>query len=107
MKKSPSSLKEEDLDSYDVDDAENKDTTTNAKPLCEEDEESERKFQSLGKLIVLIIIMVRNMRPTYLPKYRYFFTQYIVITKRSEMHIFSVFRAREIQTLATSAAGVI
>ena len=67
MKKSPSSLKEEDLDSYDVDDAENKDTTTNAKPLCEEDEESERKFQSLGKLIVLIIIMVRNLRPTYLP----------------------------------------
>ena len=104
MKKSPSSLKEEDLDSYDVDDAENKDTTTNAKPLCEEDEESERKFQSLGKLIVLIIIMVRNMRPTYLPLDIFL---HIVVTKRSEMHIFSVFRAREIQSLATSAAGVI
>ena len=62
MKKSPSSLKEEEdfLDSYDVDCDENKDTT-NAKPprLCEE--ESERKFQSLGKLIVLIIIMVRGI----------------------------------------------
>ena len=85
MKKSPSSLKEEDLDSYDVDDAENKDTTTNAKPLCEEDEESERKFQSLGKLIVLIIIMVR-MQPTFIITYReivlLFFLHFIVITSR-------------------------
>ena len=84
MKKSPSSLKEEDLDSYDVDDAENKDTT-NAKPLCKEDEESERKFQSLGKLIVLIIIMVR-MQPTFIITYReivlLFFLHFIVITSR-------------------------
>ena len=85
MKKSPSSLKEEDLDSYDVDDAEHKDTTTNAKPLCEEDEESERKFQSLGKLIVLIIIMVR-MQPTFIITYReivlLFFLHFIFITSR-------------------------
>ena len=92
MKKSPSSLKEEKeiLDSYnaDVDNDENKDTSsTNAKPSREkeEEEDSKRKFHSLGKLIVLIIIMVR-MQPTFIITYReivlLFFLHFIVITSR-------------------------
>ena len=91
MKKSPSSLKEEKeiLDSYnDVDNDENKDTSsTNAKPCREkeEEEDSKRKFHSLGKLIVLIIIMVR-MQPTFIITYREIvllcFLHFIVITSR-------------------------
>ena len=90
MKKSPSSLKEEKeiLDSYnDVDNDENKDTSsTNAKPReKEEEEDSKRKFHSLGKLIVLIIIMVR-MQPTFIITYREIvllcFLHFIVITSR-------------------------
>ena len=90
MKKSPSSLKEEKeiLDSYnaDVDNDENKDTSsTNAKPREKEEEDSKRKFHSLGKLIVLIIIMVR-MQPTFIITYReivlLFFLHFIVITSR-------------------------
>ena len=90
MKKSPSSLLKEEkeiLDSYnDVDNDENKDTSsTNAKPREKEEEDSKRKFHSLGKLIVLIIIMVR-MQPTFIITYREIvllcFLHFIVITSR-------------------------
>ena len=75
------------MDSYnDVDNDENKDTrSTNAKPREKEEEDSKRKFHSLGKLIVLIIIMVR-MQPTFIITYReivlLFFLHFIFITSR-------------------------